>query len=142
MAEQEQQGAGGRLLEDFQERVGAEAIELIHAVDDADAPAALAGGRSEERDGSPHVGDGDFGAQLAVVADRALECEQIGVRLRRDAARDRMLGRDRERLRRLHVGRRGIGVREHEPRHAIGKVALPMPGDPPISHACGMRPLR
>jgi len=124
VAEQEQQGPGGRFLEDFQERVGTEAIELVDTVDDADAPTALACGRSEERDGSPYIGHRDFGAQLAVVADRALEREQIAVRLRGDAVRDRMLPRNRERLRRLHVGRRGVRMREHETRHAIGQRRL------------------
>ena len=44
--------------------------------------------------------------------------------LRGDAARDRMVGSDGERCRRLHGRRRRIGMREHEARHPIGQRRL------------------
>ena len=54
----------------------------------------------------------------------ALKNEKIGLRLRGDAPRDRMIGVDGERVRRLHCGRRRIGMREHEARHAISERRL------------------
>ena len=88
MAHDQQQGAGRRLFQNFQQRVGAFAVEFLGAVDDADAPAALACGRAEELHRLADIGDRDFGAQLAAVADSALQHQKIAVALRHDAARD------------------------------------------------------
>ena len=54
----------------------------------------------------------------------ALEHQEVGMRLGGDALRHRMVVRDRERRRRLHVRCRRIGMREHEPRHPVGQRRL------------------
>src|SRR5262249_60603031 len=60
VADQEQQGIARRLLQNLQERVGSlRILQLVSGVDDADTPAPLARGRSEERHGAAHVVDPD-----------------------------------------------------------------------------------
>ncbi len=124
VAHHQQQGLGGRLLQDFQQRVGAGGVQFVGAVDDADAPAPLARGRAEKADRAPHVIDRDLGAQLAGVAHGALQREQVGVPLRGNAADGGMIGRERKRRGAAHVRRGLIRMREHEARHAIRKRRL------------------
>ena len=72
-----------------------------------------------------HVVDADHGVELAgLLVDDALEHQQIALRLRGDAARDRMVGVDRERGRLLHLRRGRIGMRQHEARETIGQRRL------------------
>ena len=60
-----------RLLQHLEQRVGAFALQVVDGIDDGDAPAALARGRAEERDGAAHVFDADVGVELAgLLVDR------------------------------------------------------------------------
>ncbi len=96
MADEQQQGAARRLLEHLEQRVGAGGIQLIDRVDDRDAPAALPGGRAEERHRAAHVIDLDVLAQIAgLFIDRALQHQEVALRLRGDAPRHRMRRRRR-----------------------------------------------
>ena len=125
MAHQQQHGAPGRLFQDLEQRVRARWVELVDRIDDGDPPAALPGGRAEERDRPAHVVDLDVLAQLAgFFVDRALQHQQIALRLRRDAPRHRMIGVDVQRFRGLHRRRARIGMGEHEARHAVGERRL------------------
>ena len=92
--------------------------------------------------GSPHVVDADHGVELAgLLVDGALQHQQIALRLGGDAARDRIIGIDRERLRLLHRRRFRIGMREHEARQAVGQRRLADAGRPADQPGMGMRPL-
>ncbi len=96
VTDHQQQGARRRFFKNLEQRVGAFAIEFFRAVDDADAPAALACGRAEKLHRLAHVGDRDFSTQLAAVADGALQHQKIAVPLRHDAARDRVVRPERD----------------------------------------------
>ena len=63
MAHQQQQRALRRLLQNFEQRIGAEPVELVDGIDDGDAPAALARRRAEKRHAAAHVVDRDVLAQ-------------------------------------------------------------------------------
>ena len=121
MTDQQQQGALRRLLQHFEQRIGAGAVQLVDGIDDGDAPAALACRRAEKRHRAADVFDGDLLMQHALVVERALDDEKIGLRLGGDAPRHRIFGVDFERRRSRDRARRRIGMREHEPRHAVGK---------------------
>ena len=98
------------------------------AIDDRHPPAALPGGRPEERYRAPHVIDPDRAEQLAgLLVEDALQRQQIGVGLPGDTARHRAVRRHGERRRLLHRRRRRIGMRQHECRHAIGQRRLADP---------------
>ena len=106
-----------RLFQNLQQRIGALALQIVDRVDDGDAPAALACGRAEKRHRAAHVVDADHGVELAgLLVDHALEHQQIALRLRGDAARDRIVSIDRERRRLLH--RRRIADRDAPARSA------------------------
>ena len=95
MGDEQQQDPLRRLFQDLEQRVGARPVEFVDGINDGDAPSPLPGGRAEERDRAAHVVDRDLLAQHAFVVERAFENEQVALRLRRDAARDRMLRRRR-----------------------------------------------
>jgi hypothetical protein len=63
------------------------------------------------------------------------------MRLRRDALRDRVIVRHRQRCRVANLRRRRIGMRQYEARHAIGERRLAdarRPADQPgVGHAAG-----
>ena len=94
MTDQQQQRALRRLLQDFQQRIGAGAVEFVDGIDDGDAPAALTRRRAEKRHRVANVVDRDLLMQHALLVERAFDDEEIGLRLRRDAARHRMFGID------------------------------------------------
>ena len=92
VADEQQQRARRRLLQNFQQRIGAFALQIVHRIDDGDAPAALARGRAEKSDRAPHVVDADHGIEFAgLLIDDALQHQQIALRLGGDAARHRMV---------------------------------------------------
>ena len=125
MTDEQQQGAARRLLEHLEQRVGAGGIQLIDRVDDRDAPAALPGGRAEKRHRAAHVIDLDVLAQIAgLFIDRALQHQEVALRLRGDAPRHRMRGVDVERRCIAHGRRLRIGIGQDETRHAIGQRRL------------------
>ena len=110
MAHQQQQRAWRRLLENLQQRIGAFALQVVDRVDNGDAPAALAGGRAEKRHRAPHVVDADHGVELAgLFVDHALEHQEVALRLRGDAAGNRIVRFDRERVRFFTAGACGSG---------------------------------
>ena len=110
MAHQQQQGAARRLLQNLEQCIGAGGVQFIDRVDDGDAPAALPGGRSEERHRPAHVIDLDVLAQLAgFFVDRALQHQEVALRLRGDAPRHRMLGVDVSEVALRTGGGRGSG---------------------------------
>src|SRR5439155_2232189 len=81
--------------------------------------------RTQERDLAPHVVNLNILTWLTgFFVDGPFEHQEIAVRLCRDAARSRMIGRDLQRFGVLHQWRARIGVREHEARHAIGECCL------------------
>ena len=108
----------------FEQRIGARLVELVDGVDDGDAPAALACRGAEKRHGAPDVIDGDLLVQHALVVERALEDEEVGLALRRDVPGHRMVRIDGERCRFSDLGRRRVGVRQHEARQAISQRRL------------------
>ena len=125
IGDQQQQAAPRRLLENLEQGIGAVGVQFIDGVDDRDPPAALPGGRSEERDRSAHVVDLDVLAQLAgFFVDRALENQQIALCLGGDAPGDWMLGVKLERGRGAHRRRARIRMGEDKACHPIGKRRL------------------
>ena len=72
VAHQQQQRVLRRLLQYLQQRVGAlRVLQLVGGVDNAHPPAALAGGRAEERHRLADVLDPDHGEELAgLLVDR------------------------------------------------------------------------
>ncbi len=124
MTDQQQQRALRRLLQNFEQRIGAGTVQFVDRIDNGDAPAALARRRAEKRHRLADVVDRDLLVQHALVVERALDDEEIGLRLGGDPARHRMFGIDGQRRRRCNIGRRRIGMSEHEARHAIGQRRL------------------
>jgi len=131
VADQQQQRALRRFLENLEQRIGAFALQIVDRVDNGDAPAALARGRAEERHRAAHVVDANYGVKLAgLLVDRAFEHEKIALCLRGDAAGDRVVGIDRERCCLLHHGRLRIRMSQHEPRQAVSQGRLADAGRP------------
>ena len=92
VADQQNERPLRRLFQNLQECVGALALQFVDGVDNGDTPAALACGRSEKRDSPTDVVNADDGVELAgLLIDHALNGQQIALRLRSDAARDRMV---------------------------------------------------
>ena len=124
VADQQQEGAPWRLFQHLEQRIGAETIELIHRIDDGDPPSPLPGGRAEKRNRAVDVLDSDLLAHDALVVRRALKNEEVGMRPRRNASRDRMRGIDGKRRRCLHLRRRRIGMRQGETGEPISERRL------------------
>ena len=92
MADEQNERPSRRLFQNLQERVGALALQIVDGVDDGDTPAALACGRAEKRDSPADIVNADDGIELAgLLVDHAFDDQQIALRLRGDAARDRMV---------------------------------------------------
>ena len=131
MADQQQHSAPRRLFQNFEQRVGAFAVEFVDRIHDRNPPSSLPGGRTEERYRPANVIDLDVLAQLVgLLVDRALQHQKVAVRLCRDAPGDRMIGIDVKRRRRLHRRRAWIGMGEDEARHAVGERRLADAGRP------------
>ena len=143
--DQQQQGAGRRLLEDLQQRVGGVAVHLVGAVDDDDPPAAPRRRQAQEAAELAHVVDDDLAAQPpASRIIGALDRQQVGMTAARRRGERRCSGM---RSRALEpVGRRRtarlrlppLASRKRAKRKA--SVALPMPRGPGQQQACGSRP--
>ena len=118
-------------FQNFQDGICAFALKVINRIDNGDAPAALARRRAEKRHRTPHVVDPDDGIKFArLLVDASLEYQQVALRLRGNAPRNRMRGIDRERCCLLHLGCQRIGMRQHEAGQSEGKRRLADTGWP------------
>jgi hypothetical protein len=124
VAHQEDKRTLRRLLQHFEQRVGARRVELIDGIDDGDAPAPFPRCRAEESHGAADVIDRNLFVQYALVVERALDDKKIGLALRGDPARHRIVRGDGERFHRLHFTTRRIGMRQHEAGRPVGKRRL------------------
>ena len=141
MAHRQQDGAPRRLLENFEERIRPRWVELIDRIDDGDPPTALPGRGAEERHGPAHVIHPDVLVELiGFFVDRALHHQEVPLGLGRDAPRDRMIGVDLQRCRRLHQRGAWIGMSQDETCHAIGERCLAdadrTPDQPGVGKPC------
>ena len=135
MADEEQDGAGRRLLEDLQERVGGGAVQLVGGVDDRDAPAAVGGGELEEALERADLVDGDGGAQaLGLVVPGAAAEEELRRGEGGELAEDRVVAGHVEGRARRSPATRWRAMRQ-------ASVALPTPRGPVISQAWCRRPV-
>ena len=124
MAHQQQQRALRRLLQHFEQRIGADRLSSSTASTMATRQPPSPAVEPKNATRAAHVVDRDVLAQDALVVERALEDEEIGLGLRRDPARHRMLRIDGERRRLSDFGRRRVGMRQHEARQAISQRRL------------------
>jgi len=104
MADEQEQRAFRRLFQHFQQCVGTFALEIVDSIDDGDSPAALARGGAEKGNRPANVVHADHGIEFAgLLIDAALEHQQVVLRLRSDAACNRVAGIHRERRRLLDL---------------------------------------
>ena len=135
--DQDQDGAGRRLLQDLQQRVGGILVQVLGAIDDRHAPAAFGRGQGHEPVDLAHVGDGDIAFQaFGFVVVGPLDGQHIGVPAGHDPAEHRMR-RDRAPASPARAPRPlpwfGPASKRRAKRNA--RVALPIPSGPVISQA-------
>jgi hypothetical protein len=122
VADDEEDRARRRLLDDLEERVSARRVEVVGGVDDADAVAALPRRRGEKVKRAADVVDGDLlRIALVVLAQAAPDDREIGMGTGRDLPRRRVLRVDRKRR---AAGRRRVAMGEEEARDPIGERRL------------------
>ncbi len=81
VGEDQEEGAGRRLLQHLEQRVGGVGVEVLGAVQHADPPAGIGGCGGEQVEGLAHHVDGDLGRQgLGALPPVAAECHEVRVR--------------------------------------------------------------
>jgi hypothetical protein len=86
MADDQEQAAPRRFLQELEQRIGAGRVQLVGGVDHHHPPSGLARGRAKERYQPAHILDRDDGAQRAALARPALEHQEVGMPLGGDQA--------------------------------------------------------
>ncbi len=142
MRHDEEQAPWRRFLDDLQQRVGAVEVEVLRAVDDADAPAALPGRGPEEAD---CLAGELAGMTVGMVFFSAFHCRRSTKRLVCDCAPRcaRAAGASAGTARLCACctsASAWIGMGEHEARRAVGEGRLADPFRPAQDPGVGKAP--
>ena len=125
MADDEEEGARRRLLQDLEQRIGGAGVHVVGGIDDGDAPAGLAAGIAVEGDGAADLVDGERAlVAVGALVERPLQHQQVGMRPPHHLAEGGMVCRQRQVGGRRHRPARRIGMGEQEAGEAIGERRL------------------
>ena len=125
MRHDQEQAARRRLLDHFQQGVGAIGVKVVGAVDDHHAPTTLARRLLENMDRSPHVVDADLREMfLGLLVPLAPQQREIAKGQSRYFSRNGMGRIEVEVFRLLRRERGKIGMGGDEARHAPGERRL------------------
>ena len=128
MRNDEDQRSLRRLLNHFQQSVGAVAIQVLSRVHDRDPPSAEGGGKLEDLQALPHGVDRDLARKsLRCALPLAADERKIGMGEPGEQPRRRMSGLDMEVARLLHRLCRRIGIGEQKAGESPGERRLADP---------------
>ncbi len=125
MRDQQEQRALGRLLDQFEQRVGAGAVEVVGAIDDGDAPAAGSRSLMKGVDDLAHIVDADLGEEFfGFFVPASPQRKHVRERHRGDPPRRRRLSGHEQGLGPLNLRRRRVGMGQQEAREPPGQSCL------------------
>ena len=125
MRDDQEQAARRGLLDQLEQRIGAVGVEIVGAVDQHHAPAALARRLFENMQGASNVVHGDARAVfLGLLVPFPPQQRQIAKGQGRNFLRRGMVGVDRQRNSLLNRRRGRIGISGEKARHAPGQRRL------------------
>ncbi len=129
MRHQEEQRLGRRLLDQLEQGIGAGAVQVFGAVDDANPVAAGPGGALKQANGATDVVGADLRVEaLALLVRLAAQQADVGVRQRGDLAGHPIALRHGEILRLPHLGGGKVGMSEDEAGETPGQRRFADPG--------------
>ena len=132
MGDHEKQAQRRRLLDQLEQRIGAVSVQVLGAVEDADAVAPCPRGPLEHARSPPHLVDPDLAEKLAgLVVPFPPQNRDVAIAARRRPGRTSDASRaptGRARCERLSLAGSGLARTNRAKRHA--RVALPIPSRP------------
>ncbi len=99
MTNEQEHRIGRWFFQRLQDRVGGIGVEIVHRIDNGDAHAAFARRQREEPTKLARIVHGDFAPRFAAIVKTTAQYEEIWMRQRRNAPRNRIIRIDIERAR-------------------------------------------